>query len=125
MARIDWRAVMFGAGAALALAGPAALIGAVLIDDDSNNGVFVFYVVIFAGMLAGGFVAGSKRPDTPMTHGAIAAATAYLVAQAMAVLVRFNFKSPAVYVFNALLAASIGAVGGLVAERRNTRIGST
>jgi ABC-type transport system involved in multi-copper enzyme maturation permease subunit len=90
--------------------------------------VFAFFLVIMAGMLIGGFVAGSKRPDSPLTHGALAAVIAYALAQVVTVLVRIlgdsTLRSPVVYVFNALLMASIGCVGGLVAERRNARLGS-
>jgi O-antigen ligase len=126
---IDWKAVGAGVVAALVLALPAGLIGAVVVNDESNNGVFGFYLVIMAGMLVGGFVAGSKRPDSPLTHGAIAAVLAYGLAQAVTVLVRVlgdtKLRSPVVYIFNALLMASLGVVGGLIAERRNARIGSS
>jgi putative membrane protein (TIGR04086 family) len=126
---IDWRAVGAGVVAALVLALPAALIGAVVVTDESNNGVFVFFLVIMAGMLVGGFVAGSKRPDSPLTHGAVAAVLGYLAAQTVTVLVRVvdgsKLRSPVVYVFNALLMASLGVVGGLVAERRNARLESS
>jgi len=128
MSAIDWRAVRLGAIAALTLALPAGLIGAVVVNDDSNNGVFVFFVLIMAGMLVGGFVAGSKRPDAPLMHGAVAAVVAYAVAQALTLIVRLldgsDLRSPVVYVFNTLLMASLGVVGGLVAELRNAGIGS-
>ena len=129
MRDLDWRAVGAGVVAALVLALPAGLIGAVVVNDESNNGVFVFFLVIMAGMLVGGFVAGSKCPDSPLTHGAIAAVIAYALAQTVTVLVRVigdsKLRSPVVYIFNALLMASFGVVGGLVAERRNARIGSS
>jgi len=125
---IDWLAVRAGAIAALVFAAPAAIISAFVVDDDSGSVVFVFYVVIIIGMLAGGFVAGSKRPDAPLTHGALAAATAYVIAQALAVVIKLargsDIRSPAVYVFNLLLMASIGVVGGFIAERRNARVAS-
>jgi putative membrane protein (TIGR04086 family) len=125
---VDWRAVRAGAIAALVFALPAGIVAAIVVDDDASNGVFVFYVVIIVGMLAGGFVAGSKRPDTPLTHGALAAAVAYVVSQAATILVRLargaDLASPAVYVFNLLLMASIGVVGGFIAERRNARVTS-
>ena len=129
MTAIDWRAAGTGALAALVLALPAALMGAIVVGDDSNNGVFVFYLLIMAGILAGGFVAGSKRPDAPLTHGAVAAVLAYAVAQALAILVKAvggsHLASPAVYIFNALLMASLGVVGGLLAERRTARLRSS
>ena len=113
---------------ALVFAAPAGIISAIVVEDDSSNALFVFYVVIIVGMLAGGFVAGSKRPDAPLTHGAIAAATAYVIAQAIAVVIKAakgdDVRSPAVYVFNLLLMASIGVVGGFIAERHNARIAS-
>jgi hypothetical protein len=53
---------------------------------------------------------------------------AYALAQSVTVLVRVlgdtKLRSPVVYIFNALLMASLGVVGGLVAERRNARLGS-
>jgi uncharacterized membrane protein YeaQ/YmgE (transglycosylase-associated protein family) len=123
---LDWLAVRAGAIAALVFALPAGVVSAIVVDDDSGGGVLVFYVVIIVGMLAGGFVAGSKRPDAPLTHGALAAATAYVIAQVVTVLVKVakgsDVRSPAVYVFNLLLMASIGVVGGLIAERRNARV---
>jgi putative membrane protein (TIGR04086 family) len=123
---IDWRAVRAGAIAALVFAAPAGIVSAIVVDDDSSNAVFVFYVVIIIGMLAGGFVAGSKRPDAPLTHGALAAATAYVIAQALAVVIKLakgsDVRPPAVYVFNLLLMASIGVVGGFIAERRNAGV---
>jgi putative membrane protein (TIGR04086 family) len=123
---IDWRAVRAGAVVALVLAAPAAIVSALVVGDDSNDAVFVFYVVIIVGMLAGGLVAGSKRPDAPLTHGALAAATAYVIAQALALLIKLakgsDLRSPTVYVFNLLLMASIGVVGGFIAERRNARV---
>jgi putative membrane protein (TIGR04086 family) len=129
MPKLDFKAVGAGVLAALVLALPAGLIGAVVVTDESNNGVFVFFLVIMAGMLVGGFVAGSKRPDSPLTHGAAAAVIAYAVAQFVTVIVRVvgdnKLRSPVVYVFNLLLMASIGVVGGLIAERRNARLGSS
>lgn len=129
MPTLDWKAVGAGVLAALVLALPAGLIGAVVVTDESNNGVFVFFLVIMAGMLVGGFVAGSKRPDSPFTHGAAAAVIAYAAAQTVTVIVRLvgdnKLRSPVVYVFNMLLMASLGVVGGLIAERRNARLGSS
>jgi putative membrane protein (TIGR04086 family) len=123
---VDRRAVRAGVAAALVFAAPAAIISAFVVSDDSGDGVFAFYVVIIIGMLAGGFIAGSKRPDAPLTHGAIAAAVAYVIAQAIAVLIKAakgdELRSPAVYVFNVLLMACIGVVGGFIAERRNARV---
>ncbi len=124
--KLDGRAVATGAAVALVFAVPAAVISALLVEDDASNGVFVFYAIILFGMLLGGFVAGAKRPDLPYTHGAAAAALAYVVAQVVAVAVKAadggKVRSPVVYVFNHLLAASLGVVGGYLAERRGARV---
>jgi len=124
--KLDGRAVATGAAVALVFAVPAAVISALLVEDDASNGVFVFYAIILFGMLLGGFVAGAKRPDLPYTHGAAAAALAYVVAQVVAVAVKAadggKVRSPVVYVFNLLLAASLGVVGGYLAERRGARV---
>ncbi len=123
---IDWRAVWAGAVAALILAIPVGIISAIVVDDNSGPGVSVFYVLLIIAMLAGGFVAGSKRPDAPLTHGALAAAVAYVVSQAITLMIKAargsELRSPAVYVFNLLLMASIGIVGGFIAERRNAQV---
>jgi putative membrane protein (TIGR04086 family) len=122
--RIDRRSVVAGAIVALVFALPAGVISAILVEDDSSNAIAV--LVIMIGMLAGGFVAGSKSPDAPLTHGALAAATAYLVAQAITSLVKVakgsDLRSPTVYAFNLLLMASLGVVGGFIAERRNAQV---
>jgi putative membrane protein (TIGR04086 family) len=122
--KIDWRSIGAGAIAALVFALPAGVISAILVEDDSSNALAVFVIIV--GMLAGGFVAGSKCPDAPLTHGALAAATAYLIAQAITLLVKVakgsDLRSPTVYAFNLLLMASIGVVGGFLAERRNARV---
>src|SRR6476620_7331294 len=121
---IDWRSVGAGAIAALVFALPAAILSAIVVEDDSTSAPAVLVIII--GMLFGGFVAGSKRTDAPLTHGALAAATAYVVAQAATLLVKAakgsDLRSPVVYVFNLLLMASIGVVGGFIADRRNARV---
>ena len=125
---VDWRAVGTGAVAALVFAIPTGVISAIVVDDDTGAALFVFYAVILASMLFGGFVAGSKRPDTPLSHGALAAATAYVVAQSVTLVVKVAsgsaLSSPVVYVFNLLLAACLGVAGALVADRRNARVQS-
>ncbi|MGH9136012.1 MAG: hypothetical protein ACRD0G_03070 [Acidimicrobiales bacterium] len=120
---LDWRAIGIGAAVALAVAVPVNAVGAALLDEDSGW-VFAFALVGLAGFAAGGFVAASKRPDTPLTHGAVAAAVAYLLAQAVAVVVNLasdDDVNVVAIVASALLAASFGLLGGLVADRLAAR----
>jgi hypothetical protein len=81
-----------------------------------------FVILVFGGMASAGFIAGSKRPDAPLTHGIVAALIAYAVAALIAVglrLAKGHDLSPAVYVFNAGVAAGLGLLGGHIADRRS------
>jgi putative membrane protein (TIGR04086 family) len=125
---IDWRAVAVGAAVALVVAVPAAVIGEVTIGDDppddQSSAVFLVTALVLLGCFLGGFVAGSKRPDAPLTHGALAALTAYLLVQgigAVIVAARGDDLSLVGTAFKALLTASVGLLGGLLANRRTAR----
>lgn len=123
MSRLDLGAVGLGAVVTMAIGIPVATIGSVVLDDDSNF-VFFFAVVALIGFLLGGFVAGFRAPETPMTHGAVAALAGFVVAQAVSAalqLVRDEDVSPVAIVFNALLAANIGLAGGWFASRSRAR----
>lgn len=120
MVNLDRRAVGIGAAVAMVVGIPVATIGSVVLEDDSNL-VFFFAALALFGFLAGGFVAGSKRPDMPMMHGAVAALVGFAVAQAIAAVlqvIRDEDVSAVAIVFNALLAANVGLLGGWIASRR-------
>src|SRR5689334_14797450 len=125
---IDTRAVALGAGVGLVIAVPAGVLGALVVGSDDSGLAYPFYVLILVAIMLAGFVAGSKRPDTPLTHGAVAGVTTYAIAQAFAIVVKAakgdELSSVGVLLFNALLMASLGTVGGLIADRRNARITS-
>lgn len=119
MEDVDPRAVMSGAVAALTFAVPLVVIAGIF--EWRWIGIFLWVLWIFAG-----YVAGSKRPDLPYTHGVLAGVATYAITQAIGVLftiARGNDLHPVLYVFNAFLAAALGLVGGMVAERRNARMG--
>lgn len=118
--RLDGRAVGAGALVALAVAVPVATVGSVLLDDGSDA-VFAFAVLSLAGFFAGGWVAGARRPLAPGRHGAAAALAGFAVAQAVAAVLqsaRDEDLRPVAWVFNALLATSVGLLGGATAGRR-------
>ena len=126
--RLDWRAIGAGAAIALMVAVPAALIGELLLGDDPPDEqsplVFVFVALILLGCLAGGYTAGARRPDMPLTHGAMAALSAYVAVQAVGVVLvaaRGDDIRVVAIIFNALLSASVGVLGGLLANRRAAR----
>ncbi|MGH9245895.1 MAG: hypothetical protein ACRD29_16565 [Acidimicrobiales bacterium] len=127
--RLDWRAIGLGMVVAIGIALPLALISQVVADfDDSSGGVsalvYLFFLLVLAGLAIGGFVAGSKRPEVPLTHGILAALAAYVLVQGVAlvfILVRGDDVNLPALVFNAGLAAAMGLVGGWIANWRATR----
>jgi putative membrane protein (TIGR04086 family) len=122
---IGWDAVR--AGAALAV---AVMLGTfVLVEvvdatvglDRESNWLFLFYALVVAGLVAGGWLAGQRRTDAPVTHGAVAALAAYVVVAALVAIIRATMDrgpDPVALLFNALMASSAGIVGGLLAGRR-------
>jgi putative membrane protein (TIGR04086 family) len=125
--RLDWRAVALGGVAALIIAAPAALIAQALYSADTisdrSNWVFLFTAVILAGCAVGGYVAGRKRPDAPLAHGALAALAAFVVVQGIGIVVRLidgDSIDAIKIVFNAMLSAAVGLLGGLLSSRRRT-----
>ena len=117
---IDWRAVGAGALVALAVAVPVILAGQALPRGSSL--VVVLYLVLLAGLVAGGRRAGRRRPDAPLTHGALAAlATTGALLLAIVVVRRVAGESApnlVAVVFNLLMAASAGILGGLLSTRK-------
>ncbi|MFP5317016.1 MAG: hypothetical protein ACLGI2_01835 [Acidimicrobiia bacterium] len=121
---IDWRAV--GAGAALALAVMVSTMVAVEVVDATvginpgSNWVFLFYLVALGGLAAGGRLAARRRPDAPLAHGLLAALAAYAAVAGLGIVLRLTVDrgpDPVALAFNALMAASAGILGTLVAER--------
>jgi putative membrane protein (TIGR04086 family) len=120
---LDPPTILAGAAAALALVVPTAI--AVLIvdrgDDDGSAWTLLALAVFLAGFFLGGAVAARRAPHLPLAHGAIAAATAFLVVQVVGTARRLAAGDDVTWVlivFNALVAASVGLLGALVAGRR-------
>lgn len=122
------RAVAAGAGVALAICVPAALLAQVLDEagtvDDDSSWLLVLFGVILLGMGIGGFVAANRRLDAPLTNSALAALAAYLLVQTIGAIRLLASGEDVTWVaipFFALLAASAGMAGGLVADHRARR----
>jgi hypothetical protein len=115
--RLDWRAVGIGALLGLAVAVPGAVLGGV-------TDVVAFAVFVFAGFVLAGVVAASKGPSIPFTHGIVAGVVVWAVVQGIGtilVVAKGDDLHPLAYVFNGFLAAGLGLLGGLIAERRVAR----
>jgi putative membrane protein (TIGR04086 family) len=126
----DLRALAVGVWVAVAVALPAVLVAqiadATSRGDDPPAIVYPLFVVTLAGLGLGGFVAASKRPDAPLRHGILAALVAFAVMQGIGVvrnLVAGNDIAVLAVAFNATVAALLGLVGGLVADRRSAARG--
>jgi small basic protein len=120
--KLDAPSVGAGALATMAVGVPVAAIGAVVLDDGSDV-VFFFALLALLGFIAGGYVAGFRQPDSPMAHGAVAALAGFAVSQTVAAvlqLARDESVNPVAVAFNAMVAANLGLVGGLVGARRRS-----
>jgi len=125
---VSGRAVAVGAGVALAICVPAAILAQVLDDagsvDDDSSWLLVLFAVILLGMGLGGHAAAARRLDAPLTNGAVAALAAYLLVQGIGAVRLLAAGDDVTWVaipFFALLSASAGMAGGLVADHRARR----
>ena len=125
---IDRNVVLAGAMLCTLIAVPAAVVQGILADDDAGTDqsgwVYVALVAIVVAYLLGGALAGRQVPTAPFVNGAAATTLAFVAIQTVGTIVRLvrddGFPSIAGIVFNALLAASIGAIGAGWGARRAT-----
>lgn len=122
---VDNKAVVAGAGLALAVAVPTIaavqLIDAVAGISSSSDIVLLFYVFVVAGLVVGGWRAGRLRPDAPLANGSLAALAAYGVIAVVVTVVRIVAGSTVEVgglVFNGVIAGCAGVIGALLAMRR-------
>ena len=119
---VDRDAVLAGAKLAVIVAAASiALAQAIksLTDSDAN---LLLYLVLLGGLAAGGRVAGRRQPLSPLTHGALAAVSAYVVLIVVITVLRLalgrEVADPVSLLFNGLMAASAGIFGGYLAIAR-------
>lgn len=122
---VDRRAVLAGARLAVLVAGAAIVLAQTiksLTDTDAN---LLLYLVLLGGLAAGGRVAGRRQPVSPLTHGALAALAAYVILIVVITVIRLalgrEVADPVSLLFNALMAASAGILGGYLAIVRPGR----
>lgn len=118
---LDRRALLTGAAVGFAAAGASILVWQLCdaaFDLGDSSIVFLFYAVVLAGWIAAGYVAGRRAPDAPYTHGVLAAVASFVPIAVVGLVVALakGEDIPGVeMVFNLLVAASAGVLGGLVA----------
>ncbi|HEX9993808.1 MAG TPA: hypothetical protein VGB14_12840 [Acidimicrobiales bacterium] len=123
MRDVDGRAVLLGAATALLVCVPAAVIGQVLTDRESDAVVLPFLAVLL-GLAAGGYAAARSAAAAPYTNAALAALAAFVLVQAVGVVLRVVRDDPirvTQMVFSALIAYASGLLGGVVAVSRGAR----
>ena len=127
MPRLERRSVLTGAALTIGLAVPPAVIGVALSEDDSMAGspwVPLLFAWIVAAFFLGGFLAARSQAYAPLAHGALAALVGFALVQAVGV-VRHLVSGEGVawlsIAFAALLASSIGTLGGIVANSLRVR----
>lgn len=127
MPEITWRAVLLGASVALAIGLPASVLAGLTdgsnSSDDNSSWIFVFLAITLIGMAVGGAAAARRRPDMPLTHGAIAAFCAFVPIQTLGAasqLINDEPSSLSVFgvVFSATLLTTAGIIGAAISQRR-------
>jgi putative membrane protein (TIGR04086 family) len=114
---VNWQAVVAGAGLALAVAVPTIVVTTLVGIGADSDRVFIPYLIYLAGQTAGGWWAARRRPDAPLTNGALAALVAYVVLIVVAStirVVRGDGLNPVSLVVNTFLATCAGIFGGLI-----------
>jgi predicted permease len=126
---LDRRAVLTGALVGALVVLPAAFLNNAAAPDEGSGDdaswvVFLAFLLILGGLALAGFVAGRAQPNTPLLHGAVAAALTYVVIQGAFAVRRAIVDEPVSWlgiVFLTLLAASCGMGGGLLASWQHSR----
>jgi putative membrane protein (TIGR04086 family) len=123
--RIDWKAVAMGAVVSIAVGVLASVVAAVINLSKDSNGWYIFFWIDIIGAGIGGYIAGRRRLDAPLMHGALVGACAYVVIAAFATTITLvsGHARPALaqVVFAVLWLALGGTIGGWVASWRAQR----
>jgi hypothetical protein len=122
---VRWPIVLRGAVAALAGIVPLAIISAVIDDPSDSDGgprILIFFGVLACWFLAGS-IAGSRSLDSPHTPGSLAALSAFvgwLVIRTVAGLISDGEPGYDAWsvVSVALFAVACGLLGGVAGARR-------
>lgn len=120
----DVRAVFIGALVTLVMAVPPAVIAQVQSDRDAlegSNWVLLLFALVLVGFMIGGGVAARRDPGNPLVNGAAAALVAFAVVQGFGIVRRLADGDDIRWLgiaFAALLAASCGTVGAILATLR-------
>ena len=112
-----WR----GAVTAMVVVLPVAMLNNLVASDSEGSPVlYVFFALILLGGAAGGWAVIRLSAAAPLSYAAAASALSYVVAQGLGVLLRLargDELNWAGYPFAAILMATCGMLGGMLARR--------
>ncbi len=114
-----------GAQLAVLIAAGAIVVAQTVTSFTDTDANLPLYLVLLFGLGAGGRLAARRRPESPLTHGALAALSAYVALIVVITVIRLalghEVADPVSLVFNGLMAASAGIFGGYLAVMRPGR----
>lgn len=123
-----WR----GTVTALVVVLPVGIFNQVLVDSGDIDGgspvTFLFWILILLGGASGGWAVIRLSPRASISYAAAAAATAYVVVQLVGVVKRLITDDPISWLafpLLALLMATCGMLGGMLAKRWMRQNGTT
>lgn len=121
---VDRPAVVAGARLAVLVGAAAIALAQIVTSLSDRDANLPLYLVLLGGLGAGGRRAARRQPLSPLTHGALAAISAYVVLIVVITAIRLalgkEVADPVSVVFNGLMAASAGMFGGYLAVRRTS-----
>jgi len=119
----DRRVVLIGAFNGLFFALPAAILQRTVFSDSALSGLMLG-IIFFAGALAG-YAAARPLPPHALPHGAAAGVVTFLGAEIVWLLVTRDVSNPISLLLGiilfALVFASLGTIGAMVAVSRGAR----
>lgn len=123
MGIFDRRVILIGAFNGLCFALPAAILQRTVFSNTAFAGVMLA-IIFFSGALAG-YAAARPLPPHALPHGAAAGVVTFLGAEIVYLIATRKFSDPAVLLLGivlfALVFASLGTIGAMVAVARGNR----
>ena len=123
MGMFDRRVILIGAFNGLCFALPAAILQRTVFSGTALAGVMLA-IIFFAGALAG-YAAARPLPPHALPHGAAAGVVTFLGAEVVYLIATREFSETAVLLLGivlfALVFASLGTIGAMVAVSRGNR----
>jgi predicted neutral ceramidase superfamily lipid hydrolase len=115
-------AVVKGSAVAIVICLPVTIVANVIHDDNPDSALLpLLFVLVAAGFGVGGFVAARSEGDAPISNGAFAALLAFVVIQAVAIVVHIVADESihiGAIVGAALIAYAAGILGAALGRRR-------